>query len=260
MRRPWIGILGSIVICLGITGQAGAAQTEGVELEEVVVTATRDKAEERHVPYNVTVITEGEIQRSNAQNVADVLRSVPSVTVTNTTSNPKGASVDIRGFGETAAMNTLVLVDGRRVNAIDISGTDWAQIPLDQIERIEVIRGGGSVLYGDNAVGGVVNIITKKGSGKPTVQAEAVGGSYGLNIQRVSSQGTVRDFRYEVHARHENTAGFRDNGNYDGQDYGASVGYDIGDLIKLDVSGNYHYDKYGLPGALSYHGPAHVGG
>ena len=64
----------------------------------------------------------------------------------------KSASVDIRGFGETAPLNTLVLVDGRRVNEIDLSGVDWTQIPLDQIERIEIVRGAGSVLYGDNAL------------------------------------------------------------------------------------------------------------
>lgn len=241
-----------VVIGFGFTDQPFAAEEEGVEMEEVVVTATRYWQEEREVPYNISVITDEDIKRSNAQNVADVLRTVPGVMVTNNMANPKGSSVDIRGFGESGPSNTLVLVDGRRVNQIDISGTDWSQIPLDQVERIEVIRGGGSVLYGDNAVGGIVNIITKKGEGKPTVLAEAVGGSYGLNIQRVASQGSLGDFRYEVHARHENTAGFRDNGNYDGQDYGARVRYDIGDLIKLDVSGNYHYDTYGLPGALSY--------
>lgn len=233
-------------------GHLFAQEEEAVELEEVVVTATRDWEEERKVPYNVTVITEDAIKRSNAQNVAELLRTVPGVVVGDTTANRKFLRVDIRGFGEAGPPNTLVLVDGRRVNQIDLSGTDWTQVPLDQVERIEVIRGGGSVLYGNNAVGGVVNIITKKGEGKPSVQAEFVGGSYQLNIQRASSKGTLGDFRYAVHARHEDTDGFRDNGDYEGKDFGASVGYDIGDLIKLDLSGNYHSDRYGLPGALSY--------
>jgi len=250
MQRYRIVALLLILMVFWFVGPLPAAGQEPVDLGEVVVTATRDSEQERRVPYNVTVITQEDISRTNAQNVADALRTVPGVTVANNTANPKGSSVDIRGFGETGSLNTLVLVDGRRVNQIDISGTDWSQIPLDQIETIEVLRGGGSVLYGDNAVGGIVNIITKKGEGKPSVQAQALGGSYGLNIQKTSSQGSVGDFRYTVHARHENTAGFRDNGNYDGQDYGGSVGYHIGDLIKLDVSGNYHYDKYGLPGPV----------
>jgi iron complex outermembrane receptor protein len=250
-KRYGIVALLFMVMVFGFSAQLFAAEQESKELVEVVVTATRDSEQSRQVPYNVSVITEDAISRSNAQNVADVLRTVPAVTVANIMANPKGSSVDIRGFGGTGALNTLVLVDGRRVNQIDLSGTDWSQIPLDQIERIEVIRGGGSVLYGDNAVGGVVNIITKKGEGKPSVQAEALGGSYGLNIQRASSQGSLGDFRYTVHARHENTRGFRDNGSYEGKGFGGSVGYDLGDILRIDLSTNYHDDRYGMPGALT---------
>jgi iron complex outermembrane receptor protein len=251
MQRYRIVALLFIVMAFGCVGPLSAAEQEAVELENVVVTATRDSEKERQVPYNVSVITGEDIQQSNAQDAADLLRTVPGVTVANNTANPKGSSVDIRGFGEAGSLNTLVLVDGRRVNQIDISSTDWSQIPLDQIERIEVIRGGGSVLYGDNAVGGVVNIITKQGKGKPSVQAEALGGSYGLNIQRASSQGSLGDFRYTVHARHENTAGFRDNGFYEAKDFGGSIGYNLGDVLRIDLSTNYHDDRYGMPGALT---------
>jgi iron complex outermembrane receptor protein len=251
MKRLGIVALVFMVFGFGFTGQPFAAEKEAVEMEEVVVTATRDSEEARKVPYNVSVITEEDITRSNAQNVSDVLRTVPGVLVSDLMANRKSITVDIRGFGETGPLNTLVLVDGRRVNQIDLSGTDWAQIPLEQVERIEVIRGGGSVLYGDNAVGGVVNIITKKGKGKPSVQAEAVGGSYGLNIQRASSRGALGDFRYEVYARRENTRGFRDNGYYEGKDFGGSVGYDLGDILKIDFTTNYHDDRFGMPGALT---------
>ncbi len=101
----------------------------------------------------------------------------------------KTASVDIRGFGETGALNTFVLVDGRRVNEIDLSGVDWTQIPLDQMERIEIVRGSGSVLYGDNAVGGVINIITKKPEKPFSAKAEVVGGSYGYHKESGSVGG-----------------------------------------------------------------------
>jgi iron complex outermembrane receptor protein len=78
-----------------------------------------------------------------------------------------------------------------------------------------------------------------------------VGGSYGLNIQRASSQGVLGDFRYTVQARRENTRGFRDNGYYEGKDFGGSVGYDFGDILKFDFTTNYHDDRYGMPGALT---------
>jgi iron complex outermembrane receptor protein len=246
-----IVVLCIIVVMFGAFDQVFAEEEETVELKEVVVTATRDWEEERKVPYNVTVVTEEDIKRSNAQNVADLLRTVPGVFVSDWTGNRKSVTVDIRGFGAAGPLNTLVLVDGRRANQIDLSGTDWAQIPLDQVGRIEVIRGGGSVLYGDNAVGGVVNIVTKKGEGKPSVQGEAFGGSYGLNIQRGSSRGALGDFRYAVHARHENTNGFRDNGYYEGKDFGGSLGYDLGDIFSIDFTTNYHADRFGLPGALT---------
>ena len=129
------------------------AQEREVTLEEVVVTATRDIQEIRKVPANVTVITPEEMKQSNSQTAVDLIRNEVGVVVRDYYGNGKQASVDMRGFGETGPLNTLVLVDGRRVNEIDLSGVDWTQIPIDQVERIEIVRGAGTVLYGDNAVG-----------------------------------------------------------------------------------------------------------
>ena len=138
------------------------AQDKDVTLEQVVVTATRDTQEIKKIPANVTVITQEKIAAANAKTITDVLENEVGVVVRNLSGTGKNAQVDIRGFGETGPLNPLVLVDGRRVNEIDLSGVDWTQIPLDQVERIEIVRGSGSVLYGDNAAGGVVNIITKR--------------------------------------------------------------------------------------------------
>ncbi len=133
-------------------------------MEEVVVTATRQEEKIAFVPANVNVITENDIKNSTAHNIPDLLRTQVGIHVNDVTGNKRSFTVDLRGFGETAALNTLVLVDGRRINQADLSGTDWTLIPIDRIKRIETIRGGrGSVLYGDNAAGGVINIITKEG-------------------------------------------------------------------------------------------------
>ena len=72
------------------------------------------------------------------------------------------ATIDLRGFGDTANSNTLILLDGQRLNPIDSGSISWSTIPLANIERIEIIRGAGTVLYGDRATGGVINIITDK--------------------------------------------------------------------------------------------------
>src|SRR3990172_6389395 len=135
------------------------AQEKVETLPQIVVTATRYKEEYNFIPLNVTIITEEDIENSTAQFIPDLLRTQADIKVSDIAGNRRSYNVDIRGFGETGVLNTLVLIDGRRVNQVDLSGTDWTQIPLDRVKRIEVIRGGrGSVLYGDNAAGGVINI------------------------------------------------------------------------------------------------------
>ena len=96
------------------------AQEKEVTLDEVVVTATRDEEEIRKIPASVTVITREEIEQSNAQNTVDLLRDKAGVLVSDYIGNGKTATVDIRGFGETGPLNTLILLDGRRVNESDL--------------------------------------------------------------------------------------------------------------------------------------------
>ena len=226
------------------------AQEKEVTLEEVVVTATRDIEEIRKVPANVTVITKEEIEHSYAKTAIDVLRDKVDVMVTDFYGTGKSASVDIRGFGETGPLNTLVLVDGRRVNEIDLSGVDWSQIPLDQVERIEIVRGPGSVLYGDNAVGGVINIITKKPEKPFSANAEVVGGSYGYNKESASASGKWSPLSAILSANHNSTEGYRENGFLRAKDVGGKVIYDLNENISFNFSGGFHADDTGLPGGL----------
>ncbi len=227
-----------------------SAQEKEVTLEEVVVTATRDAQEVHKIPANVTVISKEEIDRSNAQNVVDVLRDQVGLVVRDYYGTGKNASVDIRGFGETGLLNTLVLVDGRRVNEIDLSGVDWTQIPLDQVERIEIIRGPGSVLYGDNAVGGVINIITKKPEKPFTVRGEVVRGSYLYHKESGSVGGKWGPLSAILNASYSSTEGYRENGLLRTKDIGGKVIYEIDDLISLNLRGGFHKDDSGLPGGL----------
>jgi len=223
---------------------------EEVTLEEVVVTGTRDVEEIRKIPANVTVVTQDQIQQSNARTTVDLLRDQKDVVVRDFYGNGKTASVDLRGFGETAPLNVLVLVDGRRVNAIDLSGVDWTQIPLDQVERIEIVRGAGSVLYGDNAVGGVINIITKKPEKPFSAQVEGVWGSYGYNRESGSVSGKSGPFSALLNAAYSGTEGYRDNGFLRTKDLGGNVTYSPNENFALSLSGSLHSDDAGLPGGL----------
>jgi len=227
------------------------AQEKEVTLEGVVVTATRDVQEIRKVPANVTVITKVDIERSNAKTTVDVLRDEVGVIVRDFAGNGKTASVDIRGFGETGPLNTLVLVDGRRINEIDLSGVDWTQIPLEQIERIEILRGPGSVLYGDNAVGGVINIITRKPEKPLSFRAEISRGSYLSHKESGSVSGKWGPLSAIVYGDYSSSEGYRENGFLRYKDFGGKIFYDLSDTVQLSFTGNFHRDDTGLPGALS---------
>ncbi len=226
------------------------AQEKEVTLEPVVVTATRDIQEIRKVPANVTVITREQIEQTNVKTTIDLLRNEAGVMVKDWTGSGKNVTVDIRGFGETGPLNTLVLVDGRRVNEIDLSGVDWTQIPINQIERIEILRGPGSVLYGDNAVGGVINIITKKPEKPISVKGEITRGSYLYHKESGGASGIWGPFSAMVHGDYSSTEGYRENSFMRYKDIGGKILLDINKMVEFALSGNLHRDDYGMPGAL----------
>jgi len=227
-----------------------AADDETVEINEVVVTATRYEEKLTDVPANVSIISESDIQNSTAQNIPDLLRSSAGILVNDIGGNQRNMTVDVRGFGETATLNTLVLVDGRRVNEPDLSGTDWTQIPLDRVRKIEIIRGGrGSVLYGDDASGGVINIITKEGAANKA-GAGIAAGSYDTYKGNAYVSGSSKDLSYSVNASYLSSDGYRTNSDTEAKDVGFDLNYYPGDIVKLNLSSGYHKDDTGLPGAL----------
>ncbi len=128
-----------------------------IVVEEVNITAARSERSVHEVPGNVTVIDRETIDRSGARNVPELLRREAGIFVTNTTTNREGYTAEARGFnnGGGNGGRTLVLIDGRRVNEPDGGLPDWAFMPLDNVERIEVVRGPVNALYGDNAIAGV---------------------------------------------------------------------------------------------------------
>ena len=117
------------------------------ELEEIVVSANRAGEAIENIAKNATVITSEDIQQSTAKNIADLLSRETSLNLRSVTGNEGKSGVDIRGMGDTYVSNVIVMVDGFRLNATDMSGADLLSVPLGQVERIEIVRGGGAVLY-----------------------------------------------------------------------------------------------------------------
>ncbi|MFQ5483711.1 MAG: TonB-dependent receptor [Desulfobacterales bacterium] len=226
-------------------------KTDLITMQEVVVTATRYEEKISFVPTHVSVITDTDISNSTARDIPDLLRTQAGIHVSDIGGNRRTYRVDLRGFGETGHLNTLVLVDGRRINQADLAGTDWALIPLDRVKKIEILWGGrGGVLYGDNASGGVINIITKEGD-RFQAGANVSGGSYDTYKGNAHVSGSRGNLSYAFSGRYLNSDGYRDNSDTESKDIGANLGYFFNDRFKLTVSGGYHRDDTGLPGALT---------
>jgi iron complex outermembrane recepter protein len=233
------------LVCSG----AMADQAPGVTMETVVVTASREAEKVSAVPDHITVIDSAAIADSNAQNVPELLQE-QGIHVSDMGGTRRNYSVDLRGFGESAPANTLVLVDGRRVNQPDLSTADWVLIPLERIDRIEIIRGGrGSVLYGDNASGGVINIITREaretGGG-----VSAQYGSYETFRSAAWAGVAAERWSLDLSGGYFDSDGYRDNSANEMKDLGLSLRFDPTDRLHLHLSGGFHDDRTGLPGAL----------
>ncbi len=221
-----------------------------IELEKIIVTASRMAQHDYKVSGNVSVIDRSQIESSTAQNIPDILKDALGVHVVNN-SSIKTSVVDIRGFGDTASRNVLVLVNDRILNTVDISGPDLLQIPLSAVERIEIIRGAGSVLYGDRAVGGVVNIITKKGKGKLSGRLGTHIGSYDARGTDLEVSGSQKEFSYFFYSKYDDAKGYRQNSDVLSKDFNTRLGYDLSDKLSADIEYSTHRDDYGLPGGLS---------
>lgn len=231
----------------GIVDPAAAAP---VQMGEMVVTAARTERAAVTTPANVTVITAADIAASSAQTVPDVLKYCAAVGVADWTGTGRTAVVDARGFGETAPANVLVLVDGRQLNAPDMSGVDWTTIPLERIDRIEVVRGGNSVLYGDHAVGAVINIRTRKSAVRPVLSAETVVASDRTVRQSLGLAGAEGPLYYALNGSYADTDGYRHNSYFRNRTAGLTLGYDADTWFNLELSAGTKSDRYGMPGAI----------
>lgn len=240
-----------VVIFLGCVSVV-FAQSHSLDLGEISILATRTGMMVSDVSQGLTVITQEDIQKSTATSLVDVIAAQSGIFVTNYTGNPKGVKVDVRGFGEASVSNLLVLVDGRRTNQADLSGVDWGQLHLGSVERIEILKGPSTVLYGDNATAGVINIVTKKGyqSKEAPIKVGVEGGSFNYQKAFVSAQGTAKTVDYFFDVAHQSKDGYRVNSDYWANDFLGNIKASLTDQSSVDFSSGYHRDHYGMPGAL----------
>lgn len=249
MNRVWISFL--LLTCLLFNaGPSLLWAEEKIRVKEVVVTATRTEAEAEKIPGNVTVITQEKIRESNARTVQELLREEEGLIVKDLYGSGSKATVDMRGFDR--GLNTVVLVDGIKVNEIDLSGVDWNLIPVENVERIEIVRGSGSVLYGDNAMAGTINIITKKGTSlTPRAEIDLRAESYGGNAEQVSFQVATEKTGFFGMLKNRWTNGYRDNSEFGAQDAAGNFSVIITQDLLAELKLGYHTDQQGYPGSLT---------
>jgi iron complex outermembrane receptor protein len=226
---------------------AGAQQL--ALLDPVFVTATRFSESSLTTAANVTTITPDDIRDSGAQTLPDALRYTAGLQVSPLYGSiGADTSIDMRGFGEGAAQRTLVLLNGRRLNPFDSANVDWGLVPLDSVDRIEIISGSAAILYGDNAVGGVINIISGKQRDGASIQAGL--GSNNGQLLSASLAKQLGDFDIALALNHQATDGWRKNNEQERNNLAGRVGvrFDRGEAF-VDIG--WSSLDVGLPGSLT---------
>lgn len=233
------GILGGVVSAPGLSapypgqapGQAPTPPTPASEYDEsIVVTATLEDEEGEDVPATVTVIDRQEIEDRQETSVAGLLRTVPGVTVSRSGSPGKATSVFVRGANSN---QTLVLWNGVALNDPYFGGFDWSFLPTEGVERVEVVRGPFSTLYGSQAIGGVVQVLTGGGlDSHRGVRASVEGGSDDYLRGAVSGGFRRGAFRFDVAGHARRGEGRLPNDFFDGEEATARAHWTV-----VDASG-----------------------
>ncbi len=242
-----------LALC-ALLAAVGTLQAETIVMDPVVVTATRTSTPLSELGSAVTVVTSEDIEEKQQTRVVEVLRNIPGVNIVQSGNTGGTVSIYLRG---TDTRHTLVLIDGVEYRDVaGFGGADIANLTTENIERIEVVRGAQSVLYGSDAIGGVINIITKKGTRAPEGYASVEKGSYQTNIFKagIASGTDLADVNFSV--SNIDTQGFssadEDNGNTETDGYtdttaSLNIGIRPSDIVAWRVSlrsteASYDYD------------------
>ena len=234
--------------CFALPVQAEVAPV-AKEIPAVVVSATRTEQSTLTTPASITVISRQQIEDSGSRHIVEVLRGQGGVQINDLYGDGSRATVGMRGFAESAGSNTLVLIDGRRLNNPDISSPDLNSIALDDVERIEIVQGSAGVLFGDQAVAGVINIITRKpGALRHSLKVSA--GSYNtVMFHGMTSQAMDNGVNYRVSFDARESDNYRQHNESSYLNGFAKLGYDYSSG-SVFAELQYVDDELNTPGAL----------
>jgi vitamin B12 transporter len=220
--------------------------------ESVVVTATRSPEEERDLGSATTVITRERIERSGATTVLELLRSVPGVDLLRQGGDGSLTSVFLRGTNSTHA---LVLVDGARVNSPYFPGYDFSALTTENVERIEIVRGPFSALYGSDAIGGVIQVFTRAATARPAGRVTLEAGDAGQRQGSVFFSAGAGPFAAAASYRDTRIDGDRRNSDWSARNGSVRLEGGVGDSVRVALEGAVLDGELGLPGAVGAETP-----
>jgi len=217
------------------------------EAEPVVVSATRFDIPLDQSPASVSVIDSQDIDHKQIERVSDALREVPGLTVVQTGTPGQLTSVFMRGL---PSQDMQVLLDGIPINQGLAGQFDFANLTTDNIDRIEIVRGPQSTIYGPRALAGVVQIFTKQGSGSPGVTLSEEGGTYDTFRETLASEGKTGDFDYSLGASRLDTDNARPNNAYRNTSMITDVGWSPNDQARIGGLFAYSESETGNPNTI----------
>jgi iron complex outermembrane receptor protein len=221
------------------------------QLDSVIVTASRFEEPMTVLSAGTTVISSEQIRASGAPDLNEAIRKIGGVLGRQDLNGSSDSALDLRGFGTTSEQNLVVMVDGVRISEIGLSNALMSSIPVDSVERIELTRGGSSVLYGNGATGGTIHIITKRGNpGRLSGSASVAVGNYGQREARASISTGSESLVADISASTRHTDGYRRNGYSDQNNLNLGLSAPI-DGGRIGLRTNFSRQESGLPGSLT---------
>lgn len=224
------------------------------ELDKFVVTANRiGEANPLEQAVNSTYIDRNKIENSSAVNVVDILEKQANVRFRSVVSSNAAGDLSMRGFGENSQTRVLIMVDGQKFNRPDMGAINWLQLPLSDIESVEVLRGPMSALYGSAAEAGVIKIKTRRPyEDGYSFFGQAIYGAYSTYNLAARVAGKEDNFFFSLGLNDYQTDGWRENSRADSRSANIALGYEINDKNTLVFSGSYAKSEIQYPGALTW--------
>ena len=252
IRRPTLLLILSLGVATMLRAQDAvrsttAEQDETAQTEPVVVSATRNEIPLDQSPSSASEIFADDLEQKQIERVSDALREVPGLSVVQTGTSGQLTSIFTRGL---RSEHTQVLLDGIPINQGLQGAFNFADLTTDNVDRIEIVRGPQSTIYGPRALAGVIQIFTKQGTGEPGVTFSSEGGSYATFRESLAGDGKIDMFDYSIGLSRLDTDNARPNNQYRNSAAIANLGWSPDDRLRVSALLTYSLSDTGNPNSI----------